>query len=62
MIVKYDCRFILEYLETVKPIVKGGRFLQIKATYYKLIKTKKVFRPRFGGRRKQSFRENNIHM
>ena len=30
----YDCRFILEYLQNVKPIVKGGRFLQIKATYY----------------------------
>ena len=30
----YDCIFILEYLENVKPIVKGGRFLQIKATHY----------------------------
>ena len=30
----YDCRSILEYLENVKPNVKGGRFLQIKATYY----------------------------
>jgi hypothetical protein len=30
----YDCRFILEYLQNVKPIVKSGRFLQIKATYY----------------------------
>ena len=30
----YGCRFILEYLQNVKPIVKGGRFLQIKATYY----------------------------
>ena len=30
----YDCRFILECLQHVKPIVKGGRFLQIKATYY----------------------------
>ena len=26
----YDCRFILESLQNVKPIVKGGRFLQIK--------------------------------
>ena len=23
-----DCRLILEYLENVKPIVKGGHFLQ----------------------------------
>ena len=30
----YDCRFILEYLQHVKPIVKSDRFLQIKATYY----------------------------
>ena len=30
----YDCRFILEYLQIVKPIVKSDRFLQIKATYY----------------------------
>ena len=30
----YDGRFILEYLGNVKPMVKGGRFLQIKATYY----------------------------
>ena len=37
----YDCRFILEYFENVKPIVKGGRFLQIKATYYNPIKRKK---------------------
>ena len=22
----YDCRFILEYLQNVKPIVKSGRF------------------------------------
>ena len=34
----YDCRFLLEYLRNVKPIVKGGRFLQIKATYYNPIK------------------------
>ena len=30
----YDCRFVLQYLQQVKPIVKGGRFLQIKANYY----------------------------
>ena len=30
----YDARFVLEYLQNVQPIVKGGRFLQIKATYY----------------------------
>ena len=34
----YGCIFILECLEHVKPIVKGGRFLQIKATYYNPIK------------------------
>ena len=38
----YDCRFILEYLQNVKPIVKGGRFLQIKATYYNPINKKKI--------------------
>ena len=30
----YDCRFILDYLQHVKPIVKSNRFLQVKATYY----------------------------
>ena len=30
----YDCRFILQYLQNAKPIVKYGRFLQIKAQYY----------------------------
>ena len=38
----YGCRFILEYLENVRPIVKGGRFLQIKATYYNPIKRKRI--------------------
>ena len=28
----YDCRCILEYIQTVKPIVKSNRFLQVKAT------------------------------
>ena len=28
----YDCRFILGYLQNVKPIVESCRFLQIKAT------------------------------
>ena len=28
----YVCRFILKYLEHVKPIVKSNRFLQIKST------------------------------
>ena len=28
----YDCRFILEYLSNVQPIVKSNRFLQIKST------------------------------
>ena len=27
----YGCKFILEYLQNVKPIVKRNRFLQIKA-------------------------------
>ena len=30
----YDCRFVLEYLQNVKPIVKSDICLQIKATYY----------------------------
>ena len=30
----YDCRFILEYLQNVKPIVKSNRFLQAKAICY----------------------------
>ena len=38
----HDCRFILEYLENAKPIVKGGRFLQIKATYYNPIKRNRI--------------------
>ena len=38
----YDCRFVLQYLQNVKPIVKGGRFLQIKATYYNPIAKKKI--------------------
>ena len=38
----YDCIFVLEYLENVKPIVNGGRFLQIKATYYNLTKRKNI--------------------
>ena len=38
----YDCRFILQYLQNVKPIVKDGRFLQIKATYYNPNVNKKI--------------------
>ena len=38
----YDCRFILEYLQNVKPIVKSGRFVQIKATYYNPKSKKKI--------------------
>ena len=38
----YDCRFILQYLQDTMPIVKGGRFLQIKATYYNPIVKKKM--------------------
>ena len=29
----YGCRYILEYLLNVKPIVKSNRLLHIKATY-----------------------------
>ena len=36
----YDCRFILEYLQNVQPIVKSGRCLQIEATYYNPIRKK----------------------
>ena len=36
----YDYIF-LEHLEHVKPIVKGGRPLQIKATYHNSIKRKR---------------------
>ena len=36
----YGCRLILEQLEDIKPIVRGGRFLQIKATYHNPIKHK----------------------
>ena len=38
----YDCRFILEYLQNVKPMVKRVRFLQIKATYYNPIRKNKI--------------------
>ena len=38
----YGCRFILEYLQNVKPIVKSNRFLQIKATYYNPKAKKKI--------------------
>ena len=38
----FDCIFILEYLENGKPIVKGCRFLQIKATHYNPIKRKNI--------------------
>ena len=37
-----DCIFILEYLENVKQLVKGGRFLQIKATYYNPMKRNNI--------------------
>ena len=38
----YDCRFILEYLQNVKPILKSNRFLQVKATFYNPIAKKKL--------------------
>ena len=38
----YDCRFVLQYLQHVKPIVTGGIFLQLKATYYNPIVKQKM--------------------
>ena len=38
----YDCRFIFGYLQNVKPIVKSGRLLQIKAAYYNPGSKKKI--------------------
>ena len=38
----YDCRFILEYLQNVNPIMKSNRFSQIKATYYNPKSKKKI--------------------
>ena len=38
----FGCRFILEHLENAKPIVRGRRVLQIKATCYNPIKRKKL--------------------
>ena len=38
----YDCRLILNCLQHAKPIVKSNRFLQIKATCYNPIQTKKI--------------------
>ena len=38
----YDCRFILEYLQNVKAIVKSNRFLHIKSTCYNPKAKKKV--------------------
>ena len=37
----YDCRFVLQYLQHITPIVKYGRVLQVQATYYNpIVKTK----------------------
>ena len=38
----YDCKFILGYLQKVKPIVKSDKFVQVKATYYNTIHKKKI--------------------
>ena len=38
----YDCRFIWEYLQNVKPIVESNRFLQIRATHYNPESKKKI--------------------
>ena len=38
----YDCRFILDNIQNVNPIVKSNRFLHVKATYYNTIAKKKI--------------------
>ena len=38
----YDCRLISEYLQSVQPIVKSDRFLQIKATYCNPIRNNNI--------------------
>ena len=38
----YDCRFLLEYLRNVKPIVKGGRLLQINTIYITTLSNKRI--------------------
>ena len=38
----YGCRFILQYLQNVKPIVESNRFSQISATYYNPESKKKI--------------------
>ena len=37
----YDCIFMLEYLQNVKPVVKSNLFLQIKATYFNTVHQQK---------------------
>ena len=38
----HGCRFILEHLQNVQPIVKSDKFLQIKATYYNPIRKTRI--------------------
>ena len=38
----YDCKFLLEYLQNVKPIVKSNLFLQIKETYFNPVHKKRI--------------------
>ena len=38
----YGCRFILEPLQNVKPIVRSNRFLQIKASYFNPIHKNRI--------------------
>ena len=38
----YDCIFIQQYLQNVKPIVKSYRFLQVTATYYNPIRQNNI--------------------
>ena len=38
----YDCRFIQQYLQNVRPIVKINRILMLTCIYYNLIHNKKI--------------------
>ena len=38
----YDCRFIQQYLQNVRPIVKSNRMLMLKGIYYNTFHKKKI--------------------
>ena len=38
----HDCRFIKQYLQNVRPIVKSNRMLMSKGIYYNPIHTNKI--------------------